>query len=626
VELLLPVALVLAFKDQRNSKAYLIVAAALVASVIAAASRAGATIVIAELALAFVLRPRTEKQAVQRRWITFALLASAFTLIVGYQYLWDRFSNDPDPYGIRREFVESSLAMVHAQPLHGFGLGAWPAAYRQFAIIDTGLLANHAHNEWAQWAAEGGLPAFALMLAVLGLCLPAAVRSVWGIGVIAVFLHSLVDYPFMRLGLAAWTFVFIGALAAYGRERRSLEHGNAAPQRLPGAAARILAVALIPVLWFGIFQAAKLAWADTLYRRATPESVARAAEISPNQAEYHFALAQADPDRAVPHLNRALALNPYHTKARIALATEAEQRGDLAAGEAMLLEAARRDKQYAPAWAAANFYFRNDQPERFWQWARRAAEMSYGSLGSLFDLCFLLTNDAQTVLDRVVVPRRLVEREYLAYLIDHERLADAHLAALRIAPTGGDGDREILLNYVDRTLATSRFTNALEIWNQLCRRRLVPYPAAAAGTLVNGDFAQPILNRAFDWRLAAIDGAVAAQARAGGPGLDVAFSGKQPENCEIMSHFVPLAKGATYVLRFQYRTDDLPEETGLLWSVGAGSQRELPASQEWSAQQWQFQAPDDAARLVLEYRRRLGTTRIEGTLRIRQVQLTQETL
>ncbi len=45
------------------------------------------------------------------------------------------------------------------------------------------------------------------------MCVP-AVRSVWGIGILAVFLHALVDYPFVRFGLMAWNFALIGALSA----------------------------------------------------------------------------------------------------------------------------------------------------------------------------------------------------------------------------------------------------------------------------------------------------------------------------------------------------------------------------------------------------------------------------
>jgi len=48
-------------------------------------------------------------------------------------------------------------------------------------------------------------------------CVRSASGSVWGIGVIAVFLHATEDYPFSRPALAAWTVVMIALLATRKR-------------------------------------------------------------------------------------------------------------------------------------------------------------------------------------------------------------------------------------------------------------------------------------------------------------------------------------------------------------------------------------------------------------------------
>ena len=74
---------------------------------------------------------------------------------------------------------------------------------------------DHAHNDWLEWAADGGIPyALAWLVVAVSVVKPAA-RSVWGWGVIAVFLHAFVDYPFARFGVSAWTMALIGALSAY---------------------------------------------------------------------------------------------------------------------------------------------------------------------------------------------------------------------------------------------------------------------------------------------------------------------------------------------------------------------------------------------------------------------------
>jgi O-antigen ligase len=92
--------------------------------------------------------------------------------------------------------------------------------YPAYARFDIGLVVNHAHNDWAEWLAEGGVPFLAALASMAVWAVMPAVRSIWGIGLISVFLHALVDYPMQRLGLALWVFVLAGVLAAEERERR----------------------------------------------------------------------------------------------------------------------------------------------------------------------------------------------------------------------------------------------------------------------------------------------------------------------------------------------------------------------------------------------------------------------
>jgi hypothetical protein len=210
VELVLPLAVVGALTDRRRMLACTVIAATLYASVIASASRAGTALVSAEILAIILLAPR------RRNWKSLALLgglAIVFTAVVGWSTLWQRFLAS-DPYFVRREFLESSLAMIRDRPWMGFGLGTWSIAYPGYALFDNGLFANQAHNDWAQWAAEGGLPFFLMMLSIAIWSVRAAARSVWGVGIVAVFLHCLVDYPIQRPALAGFFFVLLGVLAA----------------------------------------------------------------------------------------------------------------------------------------------------------------------------------------------------------------------------------------------------------------------------------------------------------------------------------------------------------------------------------------------------------------------------
>jgi O-antigen ligase len=141
-----------------------------------------------------------------------AALSVVLAGVVGWQVTLQKF-REPEPYRVRRELLFSSLAMTADRPWTGFGLGTWPAVYPAYARFDNGLAANHAHNDWAEWAAEGGLP-FVALLAMLAIwSIRPALDSLWGLGVPAVFAHSLVDYPLREPALAVLLFLMLGALA-----------------------------------------------------------------------------------------------------------------------------------------------------------------------------------------------------------------------------------------------------------------------------------------------------------------------------------------------------------------------------------------------------------------------------
>src|SRR5262249_32311102 len=111
-----------------------------------------------------------------------------------------------------REILASTVRMICQRPLTGFGLGTYETVYPEFASFDMGLIVDHAHNDWAEWTAEGGLLMLILMVAVAAATLPAAWRSGWGLGIHFVFLHALVDFPLQIPPIAALLITLLAAL------------------------------------------------------------------------------------------------------------------------------------------------------------------------------------------------------------------------------------------------------------------------------------------------------------------------------------------------------------------------------------------------------------------------------
>jgi O-antigen ligase len=613
VELLLPAALALAAQLRAGATAHLLTAGGLAAAVMASGSRTGTVIVVVESGVLLAWHCRSKGKAGARgAGVRFSLSAVAGMLVFGCQSLFQRFLYSRDSFVFRREFLKSALAMFRARPLTGFGLGTWSSVYRQFARFDAGAVVNHAHNEWAQWAAEGGVITFALLAAVLVWCIKPARRTRWGLGVLAVFMHATVDYPFARLGLSAWIFVWIGALAA-------ADTGEAVTQiRVRPILSWTMGCVLSMILLCAASDSWRLAYADSLYRRGDSGSVARAEALCPNRAEYRAALAEMQPESAPVHLRRALALDPYQTGARISMAADLERHGDLDASERELLKSADLDHQLAPAWSAANFYFRSGRPDEFWRWASRSASLMRGSMDSLFDLCFLVSDEVRVVESHLAGSSPDVPRRLLDYLAAKGRAGEAHDVAVRVANSAGVADRDRLLDYVDHALAAGSADDAIRVWNQLCARSLLTLTRVGDGTLVNGDFRLAPAGRGFDWRLPATPGV---SAIAGQQVLKLTFSGNQPENCEILSQWIKVRADTAYSLRFEYRTEGLPHDPGLLWSIAPRREAPLIDASDWRPGEYRFHSEGPLASLRLWYRRRAGTTRITGALWLRQINL-----
>jgi len=222
LELAMPVALWIGLQEQTGGTLYILFGAMMLASGLASASRAGSIILVAEAMAVLWIR---RKSPLMRRTAAGLVLATIlFAAIPGVGNLAGRLTA-PDPYQGRREIAQSTLAMIASRPWTGFGLGTFSTVYPAYAVSDLGQSVEHAHNDWLEWAGEGGISYAAIWLCLAIWSVRPAVRSVWGIGVLGCFLHATVDYPFARFGIAGWLFLLLGMLAVTDlREVRRRTH------------------------------------------------------------------------------------------------------------------------------------------------------------------------------------------------------------------------------------------------------------------------------------------------------------------------------------------------------------------------------------------------------------------
>lgn len=218
VETILPLAIIGVIRDRRRWILHAAIAATLFASVVTGGSRMGSLLCLSEIVVIPLIA--FWRKTIDGRVLARVVLGSLgavviFTGIVGWETLWKRLQ-EPNPYSLRQDLVLSSVSMARDRPLTGFGMGTWPEVYPAYARFDDGTFVNQAHNDWLQWADEGGLPFLILMLGIAGWSVRPAVQSLWGVGILCMWIHGLLDYPMQqRPALAVFFFALLGTLSCY---------------------------------------------------------------------------------------------------------------------------------------------------------------------------------------------------------------------------------------------------------------------------------------------------------------------------------------------------------------------------------------------------------------------------
>jgi hypothetical protein len=410
---------------------------------------------------------------------------------------------------------------------------------------------------------------------------------------------------------------------------------------MPGSFGRapvrtILLWAAIPAMAAMAYWPLRLAWADHLSSASDAETVARAVALSPGDADFRLKLAAAQQAAGADTnaaLEAAAALDPGNAGTWIRLGVAAEMRGDPRAAEHNLLRAAQASRQFAPRWALANYYFRRGDAAHFWLWARESLLIGSGDLNPVFQLCWHVSQDPNLIFERAIPPRPAVLNAYVLYLLQEGRLAASEPASVKLAALSTTEEQSTLVAWCDRQLDAGSVPAALEVWNTLCARHLLPYAPLDRdrAPLTDGGFAAASVGGGFAWRL--VPGPrVSIGRNPSPPYLWVDFDGHQPEECAPLSQFVPVTPGASYRLRFEYHTSELPPASGLRWSVfdartGIDLEAASPclSSPDWKRAELTFTAPAAGlVRLALTCRRLPGATRIEGSLGLRRLSLERQ--
>ncbi len=150
----------------------------------------------------------------------------------GVEEVAERLQNTSTETESRDEVTRDTVQMAKDHALTGTGAGTFTHVYPAFkgADVVTTFIYNNAHNDYAQFAAEFGLPAAAVLLLVVLICLWWAVSAMrqrnshfyQGLGfgsamaIIAIGIHSAVDFN-LQIPANVYTFILVLALATIAR-------------------------------------------------------------------------------------------------------------------------------------------------------------------------------------------------------------------------------------------------------------------------------------------------------------------------------------------------------------------------------------------------------------------------
>ncbi len=369
--------------------------------------------------------------------------------------------------------------------------------------------------------------------------------------------------------------------------------------------------------------------------------IERSIRLAPDNSEAWARLGailerEGQANEAVRALEQAVRLNPYNGGALVDLALHWEISGEAQRAERCLLEAVRVQGGAATYWALANFYLRQGVDDRFWNALRTLLGRSRVDLEAAFDLGWRASDDPAEIARKAVPDDPDILRAYFKYLINRKK--DQALAAAweRLAPHLNPQDADAALIYAGSLLDARRVSAAAEVWNQLCRRRLLPYTPLdpAHGRLItNGQFEARPIGQGFDWRIPPADGVETVVENPGREGrLRILLSGSHPESADILWQWAPALPNRTYRLTFRHRSESLPDDTGLRWTIWDDTvpirpallaEGRLTAQEAWTATQASVRTRPATRllRIVFSYQRPVGATRALGEMMLAGVAL-----
>jgi tetratricopeptide (TPR) repeat protein len=385
--------------------------------------------------------------------------------------------------------------------------------------------------------------------------------------------------------------------------------------------------------WFAAreFRAARLASSLNLF------SLDRAIALAPQDAAHQDLLCRyllfdrQDAAAATPYCKRATELNRYQSAYWLHLALAYYQSGMEQQQQEAIFKAISVDPTTPDvAWEAANFFLvQGEIPEALHQFSvviRGDPNMVTPSL----DLCWRALRDIDAM-KTMLPPNPEVYLQFVKLLVAKNEWEAAHQMWSALLQLNREFDYHHALFYVDALLQKQDVARADQAWKQLASRSVVLSRYSRADNLiVNGDFAEEILNGGLDWRyLAQPRIAVSVdttQFHSGNQSVLISYSNTGGDSG--LHEYVPVKPDTQYTVAAWVKSDELRSANGPGISVSDAYDNtryaltpETIGTTPWHLVESTFQTGPTTKLVIVRIVRDPGNTRILGQFWINAISL-----
>ncbi len=348
----------------------------------------------------------------------------------------------------------------------------------------------------------------------------------------------------------------------------------------PGLKRIVAIAAILAAVWF-CYAGGKHALASHYAASSNSDSLLRATQIEPDNAETWYRLGrlrQLDFDNtdiplAISYYQRAEKLNPRSPYYKIDLASAYEMAGNMGEADSEF-RAARAAYPISGevSWKYGNFLLRQNRLPEAYAEIHRAVLVDPNLVPLAVSRVWRSDPDVHLLLDQVLPDTAEAYSATLAYLDDQQEASAALEMWHRLIAKDPHTDSKLSYKLTDLLVAQERFEEAGAVWRQAIATDPGSAPAYSGNSLVyDGGFERDISGGGFGWQQSDVEGADfdfdTDTKHSGSRSARLTFDGTKNLTYQNLFQNVLVSPGTRYRFQGFLRTDQISTESGMRFEI-----------------------------------------------------------